>query len=125
MADGLRNDTLAKGMEDMAATATPRRTYAGGRTTSGWRMGSRITSLDQLKVGDILICDSHQFKATNLVRVDEFHNHGTSSAVLFHSSYVDPHGKRFGPEQFAYWPWEFDDSHTSPLYSIYRAVAVV
>lgn len=45
------------------------RTYKAGRETTGWRKGERVTSLAQLRAGDILIKDSHQFKATNLVRV--------------------------------------------------------
>jgi hypothetical protein len=45
------------------------RIYKKGRSTVGWTKGERITRLDQLKPGDLLISVSHQFQAENLVRV--------------------------------------------------------
>lgn len=45
------------------------RTYKAGRSTYGWQKGEPITTLEQVKPGDIYIMDSHQFQATNLVKV--------------------------------------------------------
>lgn len=45
------------------------RIYGGGREYEGVLRGQRITGIDDLKVGRLLIKVSHQFKAENLVRV--------------------------------------------------------
>lgn len=45
------------------------RTYKQGRSIAGWQKRECVTSYEQVKAGDILIKDSHWFRATNLVRV--------------------------------------------------------
>jgi hypothetical protein len=45
------------------------RTYEKGRPTTGWRKDQRITSPEQVQLGDVLIGVSHQFKAENLYLV--------------------------------------------------------
>jgi hypothetical protein len=45
------------------------RIYAKGRSTEGWRRGERVTSLDQLQEGTVLVSVSHQFEAENLIRI--------------------------------------------------------
>jgi hypothetical protein len=47
------------------------RTYEGGRMTRGWERGEQVTSLTELKPGDVLISVCHQFKAENLIRIVE------------------------------------------------------
>lgn len=45
------------------------RSYKGGRSTLGWHKSKRITSLNEIKRGMVLITVSHQFHAQNLIRV--------------------------------------------------------
>ena len=45
------------------------RVYENGRSTIGWRKGNRIKSIKQVKIGDVLIGVSHQFKAENMYLV--------------------------------------------------------
>ena len=41
----------------------------GGSGSGPYTRGDRITRIDQMKVGTIIICDSRQFDATNVARV--------------------------------------------------------
>jgi len=65
------------------------RTYKAGRETARWRKGARITNLEQIKPGELLIKDSRQFEATNLVKVESL----SSIPVGFRFNYATPAGK--------------------------------
>lgn len=65
-----------------------RRTYKAGRDTGRWRKGDRVTSLAEIKPGDLLIKDSHQFRASNLVKVASLR----SIPVSFTFNYAMPTG---------------------------------
>jgi hypothetical protein len=68
------------------------RTYTGGRPTTGWRKGEKVTDLAQVRAGDVLIAVCHQFKAENLVRVEEV----LTDLETFHWEYITPEGKLTG-----------------------------
>lgn len=93
------------------------RTYPGGRSTAGWGKGERISSLEQLKPGDVLIMVSHRFPADNLIRVT-----GTRPgcvSVGFDYEYTDNKtGEKYGPEEMFCWHYELQQNHKE----FYRAI---
>ena len=73
------------------------RVYKGGRKTTNFRKGKRISSMEDIKVGDILISVSHRFKAENLCKVKKLNKR----PLGFNAIYVDPHTlKRIGNEEW-------------------------
>lgn len=95
------------------------RTYPAGRPIDGFDYGGQVETVADVAVGELLINDSHQFKATNLIRV-------TQKVVGRHDSrfiavYCHPNGKRFGPEEFCVWCWDLTKERFG-LFSYYRAV---
>ena len=105
----------------MTTTEPTRRTYPQGRPIDGFSYGGQIETMREVSVGDILIYDSHQFHATNLIRVTELITHGKPEPQLFHAVYCHPNGERFGPEEFAVWYWELTKERFG-LFSYYRAI---
>ncbi|MGA9769733.1 MAG: hypothetical protein WBV94_11875 [Blastocatellia bacterium] len=90
------------------------RTYKEGRPTGPWQKGESITSLDQVKSGDLLIMDSHQFEATNLIKVMKFRDPG--SGFLY--SYAETNGKPYGDPHMSMADYEIGGK----WYSLYSAV---
>lgn len=83
------------------------RKYERGRSTLGWVRGQRITHLDQLKPGDLLIAASHQFQAENLVRV--VINPRPNPSVVY-CEYVTPDTlRRSDHEEMAIWDHNLAD----------------
>ena len=83
-----------------------KRTYKLGRPITGWAYGKRIKTAKQVKVGYILIGDSHQFKATNLYRVISV-NAYPYIGPPFHVEYIAPNRRREGYDMAV---WLFENS---------------
>ena len=102
-----------------------KRTYPAGRPIDGFTYGDQVETVAEVSVGDILIYDSHQFKATNLIRrvpmPEGFIE--IEGRELFYAVYVDSNGERIGPEMFCVWYWELTNERYG-LFSYYRAVPV-
>ena len=81
------------------------RTYKAGRETTGWRKGERVTRVEQVKVGMMLIMDSHQFKATNLVKV------AATSSVGFDYQYANPDRSVILEPMMTHYDVELDSEH--------------
>ena len=81
-----------------------KRTYEAGRQTIGWAYGRRVTSVGQVKVGDYLIGDSHQFQATNLYRVTSIVHDQSRFCVV----YVHPNRRTTGENEMCVWHWELE-----------------
>lgn len=65
------------------------RHYLKGRSIEGFAYGQRVTRLDQVNEGDILIGDSHQFGSTNLYKVLPWPD---SPGEKMYVSYIAPDG---------------------------------
>jgi len=92
-----------------------RRTYKAGRPIIGWAYGKRVASVSQLKVGDYLIGDSHQFQATNLYRVTKiFHDQ-----TRFYVVYVRPNRRTTGENEMCVWYWELEPKR-HPYYHAHK-----
>ncbi len=92
-----------------------KRTYKPGRPTTGWAYGKRVKSVRQVKVGDYLIGDSHQFQATNLYRVTKIIHDKSRFCVI----YVQPNRRTTGENEMCVWYWELEpDRH--PYYFAQR-----
>ena len=95
---------------------TSGRTYKSGRPTGSWQKGEPITSLDQVKLGDVYVMDSHQFEATNLIKVLAFN----SPARGFLYGYAETDGKAVGDPRMRMHDYEIGGK----WYSLYRAARV-
>ena len=92
------------------------RTYANGGPTSGWERGELVTTLADVKPGDVLIHVSHQFQAENLIRVvptpEGFSGHAKDVGRLFHYEFVDACTlRRSEGDVKACWDWELFWAH--------------
>ena len=95
------------------------RIYDQGRSTLGWTRANRITRLDQLKPGDLLIAVSHQFRAENLIRVVA--NPSLNPSVIY-CEYVKPDTLvRSDHEEMAVWDFDLASPHRNEFF---RAVAI-
>lgn len=75
------------------------RPYKCGRPTDNWQKCEQITSLGQVNSDDVLIKDSRQFEATNLVRVQGLME--VPSGFLY--NYAMPDGRAIpSPVMFAH-----------------------
>lgn len=88
-----------------------KRTFEQGRPITGWAYGRLVTSVDQVKPGDVLIGDCHQFKATNLYRVVE---NSTGVKDLFHYIYITPQNRKADGDEMAAWHFELAPADTKP-----------
>ena len=84
---------------------------AGGRPITGWKRGIEIKLPTDVAPGDVLIYDSAQFDATNLIRVKELRRIPPGNPVVagFYWRYVSPDLKSEespGSERALAWHWE-------------------
>jgi hypothetical protein len=95
-----------------------KRTYVQGRPIKGWSYGRRVTSVEQIKPGDILIGDSHQFKATNLYRVvplpaliAKLRRHdGQPGTPMFYIEFITPNRRHSDGQEMCVHFWEVEQS---------------
>jgi hypothetical protein len=92
-----------------------KRTYKAGRPITGWTYGKRVTSVGQLKVGDYLIGDSHQFHATNLYRVTKIIPDKSRFCVI----YVRPNRRTTKEREMCVWNYELKPER-HPYYFAHR-----
>jgi hypothetical protein len=85
------------------------RTYEGGRSTKGWKRGKKITQIDQVKIGDVIIGVSHQFKAENLYRVTGPEPTNFMAGKILEMRYIQPNGDKGDGHEMAVWPNELMD----------------
>ena len=90
----------------------PARIYKAGRTTTGFRRGTKITDTAEVQVGDTLIGVSHQFKAENLYRVT------THKGDRFYVVYIQPNGQKADGDEMCVWAFNL----TLPGQEWFRAV---
>jgi hypothetical protein len=103
---------LAEKLGDPAVNRTQPSTSwrKGGTTTFGdWRQGEEVTSLERLKIGDVLWIDSQQFDAINLAQITGRSKFDADNCI--HARFVDPNDVRApragsNPEGFAIWAFE-------------------
>jgi hypothetical protein len=81
------------------------RVHQQGRSTDGWRKGEKVTSLDQLRKGTVLIAVSHQFRAENLVQIVLSPSFPFNRDIV-HWVYVSPDLKQIDGESKALWSFE-------------------
>lgn len=64
----------------------------GGQPITGWRRGQKIQSVADVAVDDVLVMDSKQFHATNLIRVKSLRRFPTEDNPVsgFYYRYVTP-----------------------------------
>lgn len=100
-----------------------KRTYKRGRPIDGWAYGRQVRRTTDVKVGDILIGDSHMFRATNLYRVVKIRkwlSDAGQPGVTFDIIYVGTNRRRSGPEKMSVAQWELNLSK-SPWDTYYFA----
>ena len=85
------------------------RIYDKGRPTTGWCIGQRIASPEQVKAGDVLIGVSHQFKAKNLfVVIPSPYPKSPHDDEGFYVRYAQPDLKPLYTDFEFQWAWEFE-----------------
>ena len=96
----------------------PTRTYPAGRPIAPYRHGEEITSLSQIKTGDVIIMVSHQFEAETLVKVTSRERNTQG----FDYKYMSPEGKVASvvSDMFC-WDFDFEEGPASHK-TLYRAI---
>jgi len=85
----------------------------GGSGSGPYVRGEQITRIDQMKPGDIIICDCHQFDATNVARVKDVPvgffspGYGLDHVYAEFRDPMDTRRARLGSNgPFCIWHWE-------------------
>lgn len=82
----------------------------GTQNLARWTLGDRVTSVSELKVGDIVLNDSLQFDAHNLCRITRFDGFLNPPRDLCYAIFVDPTDtaklRVGGDREFVIWGWE-------------------
>lgn len=85
-----------------------------------FRKGARVTSIDKLKRGDLLVVVSHQFRAVNIIKVlavrPRIHSgtkvrHDVINAIFV--SPTNPRKRRMGTDNMrSFWDHDFEKDRT-------------
>lgn len=95
----------------------------GSQNLERWDQGEQVTRLADLKVGDILLELSYQFRAQNLVRITRLDDlKGREPGTIVYGMFVDPDDtsrrRMGGDHEFAIWDFEL----RGPQRHYFRAV---
>ncbi|MFP3637582.1 hypothetical protein [Paraburkholderia sp. SIMBA_054] len=122
-----RREISARQVEVVIPTQRDRKQHlnvksGGTPNITGWSQGDRLTSLSDVKVGDVLLNISDQFDAQNLVRITRTGNDIVSRDEIAYGVFCDPvdvaNTRARGDLEFSIWSFELQGTRQA----YYRAI---
>ncbi len=110
----------ANPVADVAVEEVPR---PKGRGFGSFTKGEKVTSLLDMKYGEMLLEYSHQFDSQNIIRITNVRPHDfTDPGEIIYARFVNPQNpSEFAGIEFAI--WDFELSGKTLRYDLWRAIA--